>query len=125
MFDAQTLQSRVIKIGTVTQTNIKKLKETIEIPLISVADLRKGMEEKKIELIDVRTQPERDEFNIGGKHIPMAELYAWFETADKNIKTVLYCASGKRSGEAAKTIKDKFPDANVFSLEGGCQNHDL
>jgi adenylyltransferase/sulfurtransferase len=32
---------------------------------------------------------------------------------------VLYCSSGKRSAEAVKLIKQKWPDARTFSLDGG------
>ncbi|HEY2583434.1 MAG TPA: HesA/MoeB/ThiF family protein [Mucilaginibacter sp.] len=119
IFDVQTLQNRVIKIGDVTQTHINRLVETINIPSISVADLKKELAENFLELIDIRTDEEREEFNIGGKHIPLDQLYSYIKKQDINVKAVLYCASGKRSAEAVKTIKKNFPDANVFSLDGG------
>ena len=119
IFDAQTLQSRIIKIGDATGTNITSLMETIAIPVISVADVKKGLEARSLELIDIRTQAEREDFNIGGQHVPLDRLYPYIEKLDKNIRVVLYCASGKRSGEAVKVIKQKQPDANVFSMEGG------
>jgi adenylyltransferase/sulfurtransferase len=31
----------------------------------------------------------------------------------------MYCSSGKRSGEAVKLMRNKFPGINIFSLEGG------
>src|SRR5665213_3410120 len=119
IFDAQTLQSRIIKIGDATGTNITSLMETIAIPVISVADVKKGLEGHLLELVDIRTQAEREDFNIGGQHVPLDRLYPYIEKLDKNVRTVLYCASGKRSGEAVKVIKQKLPNANVFSLEGG------
>ena len=119
IFDAQTLQSRIIKIGNVTGTNITRLIETVFIPQISVNDLKKGMLINSVKLIDIRTDTEREEFNIGGKHVPLPELYKYIDQTDKAIKTVIYCASGKRSGEAVKTIKGRYPEANVYSLEGG------
>jgi molybdopterin/thiamine biosynthesis adenylyltransferase/rhodanese-related sulfurtransferase len=119
VFDAQTLQSRIIKIGDVTGTHITGLAETVIVPTISVAELKIGIKEHSLELVDIRTKSEREEFNIGGKHIPLDKLYPYIETLPVNVKTVLYCASGKRSGEAVKIIKQKIPNANVFSLEGG------
>ena len=119
IFDAQTLQSRIIKIGEVSHTHITRLVETVTAPTITVSDLKKGLEQNSIALIDIRTDQERGEFNIGGKHIPLEYLNSYADQMDKDIKTVIYCASGKRSGEAVKIIKGKFPDANVFSLEGG------
>jgi adenylyltransferase/sulfurtransferase len=119
LFDAQTLQSRIIKIGDRTGTHITRLVETVVIPTIPVADLKIGLAENTLELIDIRTERERDEFDIGGKHVPWEELDAFMNDLRDDVKTVLYCASGKRSAEAVKMIKKKFPGANVFSLEGG------
>src|SRR5579872_2655455 len=61
IFDAQTLQSRIVKIGEVTKTKIEKLTETIDIPTITAKELEAG----DFELIDVRTEGERDIFDIG------------------------------------------------------------
>jgi len=119
MFDAQTMQSRIIKIGDASNTHITRLVETVITPTISVADLKKAMAENSVELIDVRSDQEHEAFNIGGRLLPLDILTADLDQIDKNSKTVLYCASGKRSGEAVKAIKQKYPDANVFSLEGG------
>ncbi len=124
VFDAQTLQSRIIKIGDTTNTHITRLVETIIAPTISVADLKKGIAENSIELIDIRTGQEREDFNIGGKHVPLDQLYSYIDKMNKDTKTVLYCASGKRSGEAVKVIKKKFPEADVFSLDGGLKAWD-
>jgi molybdopterin/thiamine biosynthesis adenylyltransferase/rhodanese-related sulfurtransferase len=119
IFDAQTLQSRIIKIGDTTNTHITRLTETVVVPTITAADLRKGIAENSVELIDIRTEQEREDFNIGGTHVPLDKLYAFIDKMNKDTKTVLYCASGKRSAEAVKVIKKKFPGANVFSLDGG------
>jgi molybdopterin/thiamine biosynthesis adenylyltransferase/rhodanese-related sulfurtransferase len=127
MLDAQTLQSRIIKIGTETKASITALTETVEVPTISVEDLKEGIVDNKFELIDVRTTEERLDFNIGGDHCPLDQLN--FQTLDFYLdkRVVFYCASGKRSAEAAKLVQKKFPSANVFSLEGGLkawQEHD-
>jgi adenylyltransferase/sulfurtransferase len=119
IFDAQTLQSRIIKIGTVTKTKITGLKASVNIPTISVTDLKKGLKDNLFELIDVRTEQERDEFDIGGKHIPLIELEDHLDYFSGEGRKVLYCATGKRSADAIKVIKQKYPDANVFSLDGG------
>lgn len=124
IFDAQTLQSRVIKTGVSTKTNIKSLDPTTVIPVITMDELKKGLESNRFELIDVRTEQERDLFDIGGRHIPVDEIeenISYF--SDANPK-VLYCATGKRSGEAVKLIKQKYPEAKVFSLEGGLMKFD-
>ncbi|HTE00268.1 MAG TPA: HesA/MoeB/ThiF family protein [Mucilaginibacter sp.] len=119
ILDAQTLQSRIIKIGNVTKTHITALMATVDIPVISAIDLKKGLAENKFELIDVRTDRERDAFDIGGKHIPIEEIEENIDYFNTDQPKVLYCATGKRSGEAVKLIKQKFPDASVFSLKDG------
>ena len=121
VFDAQTMQSRVIKIGEATQTHITKLVETMVVPTISADELKDDISNDAVNLIDVRTIEEREEINIGGQHIPIADVLAWVDVIarNKNSKTVFYCATGKRSAEAVKIVKTKYPDANVFSLEGG------
>lgn len=119
VFDAQTLQSRVIKIGENSQVRIAKLAETISIPVISADVLKNELAQNAIYLVDVRTAEEREEFNIGGEHIPMTELADNVDVIVQNSKIVFYCATGKRSTEAAKVVKNKYPDANVFTLEAG------
>jgi len=119
MLDAQTLQSRIIKIGAVSKTKITALKQTINTPTISVTDLKKGLEKNLFELIDVRTERERDQFDIGGKHIPLIELEDHLEYFSGTGTKVLYCSTGKRSADAVKVIKQKYPNAKVFSLDGG------
>jgi molybdopterin/thiamine biosynthesis adenylyltransferase/rhodanese-related sulfurtransferase len=119
MLDAQTLQSRIIKIGSVSKVSVKQLMPTAAIPLISVAELKKGIEENRFELIDVRTERERDEYDIGGKHIPLIELEDNLDYFAGNREKVFYCATGKRSADAVKVVKQKYPEAKIFSLKGG------
>lgn len=124
VFDAQTLQSRVIKIGTKTKTDIKRLVQTADVPSITAEELKSGLAENRFQLIDVRTLQERDLFDIGGTHIPVEEIEENIDYFDSGNATVLYCATGKRSAEAVKVIKQKYPDAKVFSLEGGLETID-
>jgi molybdopterin/thiamine biosynthesis adenylyltransferase/rhodanese-related sulfurtransferase len=119
VFDALTLQSRIIKIGKVTKTNITRLKKTIDMPILSVAEVKKGLADGSLELVDIRTDQERDEIDIGGIHFEADEIDGQMDYLTNEKIKVLYCSSGKRSGEAVKLIKQKAPGANVFSMEGG------
>jgi sulfur-carrier protein adenylyltransferase/sulfurtransferase len=119
IFDAQTMLSRVIKIGDVTKTNITALVATIDTPTMTVAEVKEGLKNKTLELLDIRTDQERDAIDIGGQHIEADELEDNWDYITNGTTKVLYCSSGKRSGEAVKMIKQKFPNAKVFSLEGG------
>jgi molybdopterin/thiamine biosynthesis adenylyltransferase/rhodanese-related sulfurtransferase len=119
ILDAQTLQSSIIKIGSVTKTTITCLTETVVVPTIYVSDLKKVMDKNVYELIDIRSAEERLAFNIGGRHIPLDEIENDISYLKSNKPVVFYCASGKRSAEAVKIIKKKFPNNVIFSLEGG------
>jgi molybdopterin/thiamine biosynthesis adenylyltransferase/rhodanese-related sulfurtransferase len=121
VFDALTLQSRIIKIGKVTKTNITELVKTVEAFTMSVAEVKKGLADNTLELVDIRTDQERDEIHIGGIHFEADEIDENMDyLTDGKIK-VLYCSSGKRSEAAVKLIKQKSPQAKVFSLAGGLQ----
>lgn len=119
IFDAQSMQSRIIKIGATSKTPVRSLAATITIPLISALELKEHMDDDSIDLVDVRTEQERDAFDIGGTHIPLDELEGYLAYFTDPKTKVLYCATGNRSEEAVKLILKRIPDANIFSLEGG------
>lgn len=121
MLDAQTLQSRIIKIGSVSKVKIKRLTQTEDVPLISASELKKGLEENRFELIDVRTEREREAYDIGGKHMPLVEIEDNLEYFSGSGEKVFYCSTGKRSADAVKIVKQKYSDAKVFSLNGGLE----
>ena len=119
IFDAQSMQSRIIKIGATSKTPVRGLSATVNIPGISVTELKERIVADTVELVDVRTEQERDAFDIGGIHIPIDELEGYLAYFTDPKPKVLYCSTGKRSEEAVKLILKKIPDANVFSLNGG------
>jgi len=119
LFDALSMQSRVIKIGSNTKTNITSLPDTGEVPTITAADLQKALASNQLQLIDVRTASEREAFEIGGLHIPLDELANGVDQLDAHKPLVLYCASGKRSAEGVKVINKIFPGLQAMSLHGG------
>lgn len=119
IFDAANLQSRAIKIGHNTQTNITSLTETITIPIMSAQEVKAGLAEDTLELLDIRTDQERDVIDIGGVHFEADEIDEYADYLTNERVKVLYCSSGKRSAETVKLIKQKWPESKVFSLEGG------
>lgn len=119
VFDASTLQSRIIKIGNTTKTNITSFAVTIDAPVLSVIEVKSGLANNSLELVDIRTDQERDEIDIGGIHFEVDEIDDNMDYLNDGKVKVLYCSSGKRSGEAVKVIRQKFPDAQVYSLAGG------
>jgi adenylyltransferase/sulfurtransferase len=119
LFDAQSMQSRIIKIGTTSKTPVRGLATTVHIPVISVLELKESIADDTIDLVDVRTEQERDAFDIGGIHIPIDELEGYLAYFTDPKPKVLYCATGSRSEEAVKLVLKLMPEANVFSLQGG------
>jgi molybdopterin/thiamine biosynthesis adenylyltransferase/rhodanese-related sulfurtransferase len=119
IFDAQSMQSRIIKIGNTSKTNIAALQPTIEASTITQAELQNGLDNGTMQLVDVRTMQERDLHDIGGEHIPLDELQENMELLNAHKTVVFYCATGKRSGEAVKLVSKLKPGTNALSLEGG------
>lgn len=76
---------------------------------------------EKLNLIDVREPHENDEFNIGGKLIPVGNIQSMQieEIEDlRNEEVILYCRSGNRSGIAAMVL-DQLGFRNTKNLTGG------
>lgn len=91
-----------------------------------MADLnRKDIEELKLNnieftLIDVRDDWEHQEFNIGGRNLPLGGIQEWIQglSENKSAKYVMYCRSGARSGMAASFMTAQgFTDTH--NLAGG------
>ncbi|MEY4904815.1 MAG: hypothetical protein RLZZ292_2630 [Bacteroidota bacterium] len=118
IFDAQSMLSRIIKTETISHTTITALTQVAEIQTITKKEFLENI--KKYSLIDVRKTEEREAFNIGGEHLPIANLAEHLEKLSALPYPILfYCASGKRSAEAAKLLLQYAPEAVVFSLDGG------
>ena len=75
---------------------------------------------QEVRLIDVRELHERQEYNIGGEHMPLGFLIAKMdEFADwKDEEIVVYCRSGARSG-LAKELMAQRGFEKVRNLTGG------
>ncbi|SEA61438.1 Rhodanese-related sulfurtransferase [Arachidicoccus rhizosphaerae] len=89
---------------------------------ITVTDLKQKLENgENVNLLDVREDNERAEFNIGGRHIPLGKIQL-FELDDlqdwKDQQIIVYCRSGKRSGLATMMLGQAGFD-KVLNLEGG------
>ncbi len=91
----------------------------IHVQSISAAELREKLNHReRFTLLDVRTLQEHEQANLGGVHIPLAELPARLSQLDADIPVIVYCQSGKRSMTAAQLLmKNNFKMAAY--LEGG------
>ncbi len=76
---------------------------------------------EKVNLVDVREDYERTEFNIGGIHQKLGEIQAMQFDAIEDLKdeeVIIYCRSGNRSGIAGN-ILEMVGFKNVVNLSGG------
>ncbi len=87
---------------------------------ITVQQLREKIDSKEdFQLIDVREEHEYEAANLGGKLIPMSQI---FDNADKidRIKTVVFhCRSGSRSAVVINELEKRFGFTNLYNLKGG------
>ncbi len=72
-----------------------------------------------IQLIDVREQYERDVVHIGGILIPVGKLYFNLAEIARDKQVVIYCRSGRRSGEAVKLLQEAIGLQSLYNLKGG------
>ena len=82
----------------------------------------KPLIENNAVMIDVRTSGEFASGYIEGAiNIPVDNISSINGSVDKDTVIILYCASGMRSTEAAKTLVD-LGYTNVYNLDGGLIN---
>lgn len=88
---------------------------------ITVEELKDRMDKgESLNLIDVREEYENEEFNIGGKNIPLGQITMNLDdlAEDKDDEIILYCRSGNRSG-IAKALLTQSGFTNARNLLGG------
>jgi rhodanese-related sulfurtransferase len=73
---------------------------------------------RDITLIDIREDWERNDYNIGGIHIPLGELMNRISEIPKEGDVVLYCEKGIRSVLAIQRLEAAGYD-NLINLSGG------
>ncbi len=69
-------------------------------------------------LIDIREGWEREQYNIGGMHIPMGELFSQTSELPSDKEVVLYCEKGIRSVIAIQRLETS-GFQNLYNLAGG------
>jgi adenylyltransferase/sulfurtransferase len=87
---------------------------------LSAAELRRWIsEQKSFLLVDVREAFERDDFHIGGLHLPMSELGQRWHELRQDRPIVVYCAKGIRSAIAIQRLEGTAGMPAMYNLEGG------
>ncbi|WP_316930182.1 HesA/MoeB/ThiF family protein [Neotamlana nanhaiensis] len=71
-------------------------------------------------LLDVREHWERQQYHIGGLHIPLAQLPTRYHEINTEKPLVVYCKSGVRSKKAISFLKDVLSKkSNLINLKNG------
>ena len=89
---------------------------------INVEELKSRLDNgEKLHVIDVREPHEYEEYNIGGKLIPLGQIQTMQVDEIENLKEeelIIHCRSGKRSAMACQ-ILETMGFSNTKNLEGG------
>ena len=86
---------------------------------LSAEELRHRMQTGQLFiLVDVREDWEREDYNIGGLHIPLGELMARIDELPREGDVILYCEKGIRSVLAIQRLEG-MGFHNLINLSGG------
>ncbi len=88
---------------------------------ITVAELKERIDKgEHLNIIDVREPHEYEEFNIGGKLIPMGTIPSALPELEKlkNEEIIVHCRSGSRSAQVKMFMEDS-GFTKVRNLTGG------
>jgi len=123
IIDSLTLKQSIIKFQKNESNQINGLEEDYEncssnyFEEITLKELKKLV--GRYELLDIRTDFERNELNIGGIHIPLNDLPSRFNEIPSNNPIIVYCKSGVRSLHAIDYLKQKGFKNQLINLKGG------
>lgn len=101
-------------------TNLEKTSVELEkTDLISINELKKYLDKKEVQIIDVRTESEYRNGHIEHvENIPLATLVDNLDKIDKNRQLIVHCQSGSRAGIAYSLLR-KLGYKNILNYSGG------
>ncbi len=132
LFDALTLESRILTFNKNEDTNITDLinyeqfcgteilNNMSEVKEITVTELKEWKDSKKdFQLIDCREQYEFDFCNLDGELIPLGNIIEQAEKISKDKDVVIHCRSGQRSATAILQLQTQLGLTKLYNLKGG------
>lgn len=82
-------------------------------------ELREAIKQgKQLMLLDVREVWEREQYNIGGIHLPMGELMERRDEIPMDMDVIVYCEKGIRSSIVIQRLEG-LGFSNLINLSGG------
>ncbi len=86
---------------------------------LTIKELKSWIREgHRFGLLDVREAYEHEQFNIGGKLIPLGELINRNQEIDRTEPVVIYCEKGIRSAIAIQRL-EQLGFTALYNLKGG------
>ncbi|MBX2945466.1 MAG: molybdopterin-synthase adenylyltransferase MoeB [Cyclobacteriaceae bacterium] len=134
LFDSLTLDRQFINIpNRNTRTKIKTLvdyddfcglnqqkNKSLGMKEVTVQELKALLDSQAdFQLIDVRELYEFEQANIGGEHIPMADVPHNIDRIQTSKQVVIHCRSGGRSGNIIQWLEKNHGFKNLYNLKGG------
>lgn len=126
-FDALSMKQSIFKFERNSSLNIQSLTENysefcdIDSEVKELSFQEYSNQASEYNLLDVRTQDERNVYSIESVHIPLLELSNRYHEipGDKNL--LVFCKSGLRSKMAIKILKKKGFEKELVNLKFGLQ----
>ena len=124
LFDALSLNQSLLMFTKNNELKIQRLEDSYDvfcgIPKLTEITLTELKASKSnYQLLDVRTDLERESENIGGIHIPLHELPARANEVLSDAPIVVYCKAGVRSAQAIQFLKESGFKNPLINLKGG------
>lgn len=121
-YDTLSHRQLMLNFDKTENANITKLEDSYDdfcgitlVTDISLEQIKKQSE--SYQLLDVREDWEREEFHIGGQHIPLAELPYRYQEINTSKEIVVYCKTGERSKTAIVLLEKLLPQQKVLRLK--------
>lgn len=74
-----------------------------------------------IQIIDIREYHEVESGNMGGTHIPMAEVMDHCDAIRRDCPVVIHCKSGSRASAMIYALETQKDFENLYLLKGGIE----
>lgn len=125
VFDAFNNDIQILNFTKATDHEPEQQEELMSTPdstEITWPLLKMWLENKTIQLIDVREDYEFEDFNIGGINLPLPVLNKKLHEINPLQPTVIICQTGIRSKKAIGIISEQYPEMKIYHLEKGLVN---
>ena len=125
MYDVLSMRQMILKFEKTDKAIVKELDKDYDFFCgikaieneISLEELESNLE--RYSLLDVREEYEREDYNIGGQHIPLDELDDRLDEVLIGKPVVVYCETGKRSERAIAILEEELKEGTFINLKNG------